>query len=334
MATRRARRRAGFRGRVARWNRGLGRSSGGRRDVERAEGGLVARRDGAGGLVAALPGMGRGRRRGSHGGSGRDPGAEPGRARARRRAQRAQDACDRARGAPAAPLLAGRDDRVPPSRVGAPRRRDGGVRDHRRGAAGEGPVRAGGCRPDRRCPPPGAGGRARARLRAGARRRDGRVTAVSARAPGKVVLTGEYAVLRGAPAIVAAVDRYAEVRVEIDPDAGPLSIESRIEGRQWTVAAPDAEEPTGGDLGAMLAAARTVAAWVPALAGRGARVVVNARPFLADGRKLGLGRSAASVTAAVAALLAAGGRRDRAGICEAAGAGHAPCQEGERGGAD
>ena len=30
-----------------------------------------------------------------------------------------------------------------------------------------------------------------------------------ARAPGKLVLSGAYAVLEGAPALVAAVDRYA-----------------------------------------------------------------------------------------------------------------------------
>ena len=34
--------------------------------------------------------------------------------------------------------------------------------------------------------------------------------AIVARAPGKLVALGEYAVLEGAPAIVLAVDRYCE----------------------------------------------------------------------------------------------------------------------------
>jgi len=160
------------------------------------------------------------------------------------------------------------------------------------------------------------------------------MTALTARAPGKVVLTGEYAVLCGAPAIVAAIDRYADVRHDIADDAGPLSVESLVERERWTIAAPDAEELTGGDLGAVLAALRTSAAWIPALAGRRADVVVDARPFLVDGRKLGVGRSAAVVTAAVAAWLAAGGRRDRALTCEAAVSAHALFQEGHGSGAD
>ena len=160
------------------------------------------------------------------------------------------------------------------------------------------------------------------------------MTAIAARAPGKVVLTGEYAVLCGAPAIVAAVDRYADVRLDIGADAGPLSVESLVEHERWTIAAPDSEELTGGDLGAVLAALRAAAAWIPALAGRRADVVVDARAFLVDGRKLGVGRSAAVVTAAVAAWLAAGGRRDRALTCEAAIAAHALFQEGHGSGAD
>ena len=37
---------------------------------------------------------------------------------------------------------------------------------------------------------------------------------VTATAPGKLVLLGEYAVLEGAPALVMAIDRRAEVRLE------------------------------------------------------------------------------------------------------------------------
>jgi len=37
---------------------------------------------------------------------------------------------------------------------------------------------------------------------------------VCSKAPGKMILLGEYAVLEGAPALVAAVDRYADVRIQ------------------------------------------------------------------------------------------------------------------------
>jgi phosphomevalonate kinase len=42
------------------------------------------------------------------------------------------------------------------------------------------------------------------------------VSRVTARAPGKIIVTGEYAVMRGAPAVVLAVDRYARVTVTRD----------------------------------------------------------------------------------------------------------------------
>jgi len=47
--------------------------------------------------------------------------------------------------------------------------------------------------------------------------RSGRLTVVAS-APGKLVLLGEYAVLEGAPATVAAVDRRARVRLRPAPD--------------------------------------------------------------------------------------------------------------------
>jgi mevalonate kinase len=41
---------------------------------------------------------------------------------------------------------------------------------------------------------------------------------IVARAPGKLVALGEYAVLDGAPAVVLAVDRYVEVTIEPSDD--------------------------------------------------------------------------------------------------------------------
>ncbi len=40
-------------------------------------------------------------------------------------------------------------------------------------------------------------------------------------APGKLILIGEYVVLEGAPALVCAVDRYAEVML-VEKEGGPV----------------------------------------------------------------------------------------------------------------
>jgi phosphomevalonate kinase len=40
----------------------------------------------------------------------------------------------------------------------------------------------------------------------------------AARAPGKLVALGEYAVLDGAPAVVLAIDRYVEASIEPSTD--------------------------------------------------------------------------------------------------------------------
>ena len=60
---------------------------------------------------------------------------------------------------------------------------------------------------------------------------------VTAKAPGKLVLLGEYAVLEGAPALVMGVNRYARVRIAAQsggecavtaPDLGLKQIPMRI----------------------------------------------------------------------------------------------------------
>jgi phosphomevalonate kinase len=104
----------------------------------------------------------------------------------------------------------------------------------------------------------------------------------AATAPGKQLLAGEYAVLHGAPAVVAAVDRRAFAWLE--PPHG---------GASPLVAA--AREETARALGEADAAA------LPP-------VRVETRGFSRRGRKLGLGSSAAVVTAACGALFAARGR--------------------------
>jgi phosphomevalonate kinase len=88
-----------------------------------------------------------------------------------------------------------------------------------------------------------------------------------ARAPGKVVISGAYAVLRGAPAIVAAVDRYASA-----DDRGPAPLITD-------------EVKKAIELGSLPRA--------PAF---------DSSPQRQDGRKLGLGSSAAILVASLWAM--------------------------------
>lgn len=102
---------------------------------------------------------------------------------------------------------------------------------------------------------------------------------MKARAPGKLVLSGAYAVLRGAPAIVTAVNRYAEV----DTAREPTFVTPEVQAALRTL--PGARAP-----------------WFDASALRDER------------GKLGLGSSAAIVVASLAALEA-----ERNGDAEALG---------------
>jgi phosphomevalonate kinase len=147
---------------------------------------------------------------------------------------------------------------------------------------------------------------------------------ITSTAPGKLFLTGEWAVLRGAPALVAAVDRV--VRVDVRPDEA-LAVESPAEGRTWT---PDAGTAGAdeGDVGAVLAVWRRLGAT------RG-RVTVDSRAFLIGERKLGLGRSAATIAAAVLACRAvAGASVGREAVLADALAANAIFQDGQGSGAD
>lgn len=137
------------------------------------------------------------------------------------------------------------------------------------------------------------------------------------RAPGKAMVFGEYAVLDGAPAIVAAVDRYAVARI---PDAPP-------EQRPTPFVARAVEKA----LERLVAEGREPPAYAP---------VVDSSELHAPGstgRKLGLGSSAAVTVAAHGAVLAAAGLsldEKRQTIFRACDAAHAEAQ-GQRGsGAD
>ncbi len=146
----------------------------------------------------------------------------------------------------------------------------------------------------------------------------------TARAPGKLFLTGEWAVLRGAPALVAAVDRHASVRVEGGGDG--VVIESVAEGSRARVDVRAAAALPAGDVGAVLAALRQRRG-----PREGLRIVVDSRAFLVGERKLGLGRSAATLVAATAALAPAD---PPPALLDAALAANALFQNGQGSGAD
>ena len=142
---------------------------------------------------------------------------------------------------------------------------------------------------------------------------------ISAQAPGKLVLLGEYAVLEGAPAIVMAVDRYARVQVEpsregftvLAPDVGVKEASGRLGmglGFEWTTGATEAERV---ELGLIAACVEAVAL---ALGKR--RIVLPPALLRIDSHelrvangvaKLGVGSSAAVAAATVTALVAHAG---------------------------
>jgi phosphomevalonate kinase len=119
--------------------------------------------------------------------------------------------------------------------------------------------------------------------------------------PGKVVLLGEYAVLDGAPAVVAAVDRGVSCRVEA---AGALQVETPHDDRFVRRALEAVGAP---------AARYVFSDWNP----------VNA------GLKVGFGGSAAATVAAVVA--GTGGRLDRGDVWRIAHAVHSSVQGGGSG---
>ena len=97
-------------------------------------------------------------------------------------------------------------------------------------------------------------------------------------APGKVFLMGEYAVLEGAPAVVSAIGRFA--------------VGQFVPGNE-----PESEFVAEA-VRAALAGIGDHAAALPE-----GSVMVDSKAFSTDGRKLGLGSSAAVTTASVASVL-------------------------------
>ena len=149
---------------------------------------------------------------------------------------------------------------------------------------------------------------------------------VTASAPGKVIVAGEYAVLDGAPAICMAVDRRA--RVEI----------SHTDDQQHTVTAPgfrsepqrfSSIEDAAAELPLLAAAWRLS----PPTVDTSLSIVLDSREFtVADGRKLGIGSSAAIAVALAAALNQCAGAN--AGVVAMAMDAHREFQGGSGSGVD
>ncbi len=156
---------------------------------------------------------------------------------------------------------------------------------------------------------------------------------IVARAPGKLVLLGEYAVLDGCPAIVVAVNRYAEVRV-----SRSASDRIRIAAADLGLTldfTPARPPPIHGPLRFVLAAYDVAARAVPQLSRTGLAVDVISSLASQAGTKIGLGSSAATTAATVCALLAIAERDpDPAEVFALAWQAHRAAQAGVGSGAD
>ena len=116
---------------------------------------------------------------------------------------------------------------------------------------------------------------------------------VRARAPGKLVVLGEYAVLDGAPALVLAVDHYCEA--ELESAAGAVcTLTTRMHAARTHEFAPveDSGVPLIDIVRAQYPASTAAGAW---------RAMLDSTAFWAGGVKLGLGSSAAALCAWAAA---------------------------------
>jgi phosphomevalonate kinase len=130
---------------------------------------------------------------------------------------------------------------------------------------------------------------------------------IVATAPGKAVLSGEYAVLVGAPALIAAVDRRVECTL-VPTSRDVWHVTSRGFEAESThslarLSSPAPLAPTDPAHLLQCALLELIAHGLdPARLPRGADVTIDSSACYANGVKLGLGSSAAVVTALCAAL--------------------------------
>lgn len=119
-------------------------------------------------------------------------------------------------------------------------------------------------------------------------------------APGKLVLSGEYAVLAGAPAVVAAIDRRVACRIRAR-EAGGWAFRSH----GFDAASchrRDALPDVPGDPGTLARHAIRRLSIDPGTLPEHLGIEIDSRPCYHDGAKLGLGSSAAAVVAVAGAM--------------------------------
>lgn len=158
-------------------------------------------------------------------------------------------------------------------------------------------------------------------------------------APGKLFLVGEYGVLEGGPAVLSAVDRRVQVSIDRAqdrywrihaPDIGIAALQLEADGRL-----PDDLSPrTRASLGLYAAIHARVARHI-GLPRAPLSIRIDSNAFCSNGRKLGLGSSAAVAGALTAALARAAGRPcDHDTLCRHAITAHRDAQHGSGSGAD
>jgi len=162
----------------------------------------------------------------------------------------------------------------------------------------------------------------------------------SASAPGKAVLSGEYAVLQGAPAIAMAVDCRARVTVEsteadfhrvVSPG---IAEEARFRCTERGSIEWIDDDRVNPDQTLLEHVWRTTAA----LPGHGLLLTLDTRRFFdaESSLKLGFGSSSALAAALTAALVRSGSTDSRPGrdICDSATRAHLSFQDGKGSGVD
>jgi phosphomevalonate kinase len=140
-------------------------------------------------------------------------------------------------------------------------------------------------------------------------------------APGKLLIAGEYSVLEGHPALVAAADRRATCTLE----PGPALLVSGLGLGPCAVRLEDESVHIEGDPDDRLALVRAVleqAGFEGVRLPRG-HLWVDTSAFYLGEHKLGLGSSAAAAVALSAAVLDEGGPLDTSRVMELADSAHA-----------
>ena len=157
--------------------------------------------------------------------------------------------------------------------------------------------------------------------------------AVCARAPGKLFLLGEYAVLDGCPAVVAAIYRHVEVHLQRETRGTRVRISSPDCGAAAFTAAHPPE--IDGPLRFVIAAFHAALSRYPELGRLGCSLTITSAMAGPGGAKIGLGSSAAVTVATTAALLSAAGTFiDRDALFATALDAHRVAQDGVGSGAD